>query len=168
MIYKYGLINHFEKINAYLSIILDEVPKGLLPKQDEDVLIYEKNKKIYRLDIFGLKKYVKVKFQGLIVLPNYELIAILNGYLGKYNIMLSSKDESGFYIDKVDNHYIVKVKKDTLVADGTFVKEDRTATNKDLDINENDEVINLDDEEINDKDLGKDIFQMEEKQAWTK
>ncbi len=165
MIYKYGLINHFEKINAYLSIILEEVPHNLLPKQDEDLLIYEKNGHIYRIDIFNLKKYVKVKFQGLIYLPNYELIAILNGYLGKYNIMLSSKDESGFYIDKVDNHYIVKVKKDTLVSDGTFVKEDRLATNKDLDINENDEVINLDDEEITDKDLGKDIFQMEEKQA---
>ena len=165
MIYKYGLINHFEKINAYLSIILLDGHQNIIPSQDEDMLVYEKDGKIYRIDIFNLKKYVKVKFQGLIYLPNYELIAILNGYLGKYNIMLSSKDESGFYIDKVDNHYIVKVKKDTLVANGTFVKEDRIATNKDLDINENDEVINLDDEEITDKDLGKDIFQMEEKQA---
>ena len=165
MIYKYGLINHFEKINAYLSIILEETPKGLLPKQDEELLIYEKNKRIYRIDIFDLKKYVKVKFQGLIYLPNYELIAILNGYLGKYNIMLSSKNESGFYIDKVDNHYVVKVKKDTLVANGTFVKEDRVATAKDLDINEKDEPIILDDEDINEKDLGKDFFQMEEKQA---
>ena len=165
MIYKYGLINHFEKINAYLSIILLDGHQNIIPSQDEDMLVYEKDGKIYRIDIFNLKKYVKVKFQGLIYLPNYELIAILNGYLGKYNIMLSSKDESGFYIDKVDNHYVVKVKKDTLVADGTFVKEDRLTTNKDLDINENDEVINLDDEEINDKDLGKDIFQMEEKQA---
>ena len=165
MIYKYGLINHFEKINAYLSIILLDGHQNIIPSQDEDMLVYEKDGKIYRIDIFNLKKYVKVKFQGLIYLPNYELIAILNGYLGKYNIMLSSKDESGFYIDKVDNHYVVKVKKDTLVADGTFVKEDRLTTNKDLDINENEEVINLDDEEITDKDLGKDIFQMEEKQA---
>ena len=79
--------------------------------------------------------------------------------------MLSSKDESGFYIDKEDNHYVVKVKKDTLIADGTFVKEDRVATAKDLDINEKDEIINLDDEDIDDRDLGKDFFQMEEKQA---
>ena len=165
MICKYGLINHFEKINAYLSIILLDGHQNITPSQDEDMLVYEKDGKIYRIDIFNLKKYVKVKFQGLIYLPNYELIAILNGYLGKYNIMLSSKDESGFYIDKVDNHYIVKVKKDTLISDGTFVKEDRIATNKVLDINENEEVINLDDEEITDKDLGKDIFQMEEKQA---
>jgi len=164
MIYKYGLINHFEKINAYLSIIFDETPLDLLPKQDEDLLIYEKNHHIYRIDIFNLKKYVKVKFQGLIYLPNYELIAILNGYLGKYDIMLASKDESGFYIDKVNSHYIVKVKKDTLTADGTFVKDDRIATNKDLDINENNEPINLDDEEVNDKDIGKDFFQMEERQ----
>ena len=165
MIYKYGLINHFEKINAYLSIILLDDHQNIVPSQDEDMLVYEKEGKIYRIDIFNLKKYVKVKFQGLIYLPNYELIAILNGYLGKYNIMLSSKDESGFYIDKEDNHYIVKVKKDTLISNGTFVKEDRAATAKDLDINEKDEIINLDDEEINDKDLGKDFFQMEEKQA---
>ena len=165
MIYKYGLINPFEKINAYLSIVLDEVPNGLLPKQDEDLLIYEKGGKIYRIDIFNLKKYVKVKFQGLIYLPNYELIAILNGYLGKYDIMLASKNESGFYIDKENDHYLVKVKKDTLTANGKFVKEDRIATNQDLDINDNNEPINLDDEELADKDIGKDLFQMEEKQA---
>ena len=165
MIYKYGLINHFEKINAYLSIILLDGHENIIPSQDEDMLVYEKDGAIYRIDIYNLKKYVKVKFQGLIYLPNYELIAILNGYLGKYNIMLSSKDESGFYIDKEDDHYIVKVKKDTLTADGTFVKKDRVATNKDLDINENDESIILDKEDVNINDIGKDFFQMEEKQA---
>ena len=163
MIAKYGLINHFDKINAYLSVIFDELPKNLLPKQDGDLLIYEKNDKIYRIDIFNLKKYVKSKFKGLITLPNYELIAILNGYLGKYNIMLLSKDESGFYIAKEDNIYKVKVRKDTLVANGSFVKEDRVATFKDLDINEEEKEIVLDDE-INDDDLNKDFFQMEERE----
>ena len=165
MIYKYGLINHFEKINAYLSIILLDDHENIIPSQDEDMLVYEKEGQIYRIDIFNLKKYVKVKFQGLIYLPNYELIAILNGYLGKYNIMLSSKNESGFYIDKEDGHYIVKVKKDTLLADGSFAKNDRIATTKDLDINEKEENIVLDEEEIDDKDIGKDFFQMEEKQS---
>lgn len=163
MIAKYGLINHFDKINAYLSVIFDELPKNLLPKQDDDLLIYEKKDKIYRIDIFNLKKYVKIKFKGLITLPNYELIAILNGYLGKYNIMLLSKDESGFYIAKEDNIYKVKVRKDTLVANGSFVKEDRVATFKDLDINEEEKEIVLDDE-INDDDLNKDFFQMEERE----
>lgn len=165
MIYKYGLINHFEKINAYLSIILLDGHENITPSQDEDMLVYEKDGDIYRIDIFNLKKYVKVKFQGLIYLPNYELIAILNGYLGKYNIMLSSKDESGFYIDKVDEHYLVKVKKDTLTASGSFVKIDRVATAKDLDINEKEESIILDNEDVGDNDIGKDFFQMEEKQA---
>ena len=165
MIYKYGLINHFEKINAYLSIILLDGHENIVPSQDEDMLVYEKNGQIYRIDIFNLKKYVKVKFQGLIYLPNYELIAILNGYLGKYNIMLSSKDESGFYIDKENGHYIIKVKKDTLLANGKFVKNDRVATHQDLDINDKDESIILDNEDVNDKDIGKDFFQMEEKQA---
>lgn len=164
MIYKYGLINHFEKINAYLSIILLDGHENIVPSQDEDMLVYEKNDKIYRIDIFNLKKYVKIRIQGLIYLPNYELIAILNGYLGKYNIMLSSKDESGFYIDKVDNHYIVKVKKDTLLANGQFVKEERIANNNDLDINEDNKPIDLDNEPIDDRDIGKDFFQMEERQ----
>ena len=163
MIAKYGLINHFDKINAYLSVIFDELPKNLLPKQDGDLLIYEKNDKIYRIDIFNLKKYVKIRIKGLITLPNYELIAILNGYLGKYDIMLLSKDESGFYIAKEDDLYKVKVRKDTLVANGSFVKEDRVATFKDLDINEEEKEIVLEDE-INDDDLNKDFFQMEERE----
>ncbi|MBO6262285.1 MAG: hypothetical protein J6N95_06760 [Bacilli bacterium] len=162
MINKYGLINHFDKINAYLSIVFDELPKGLLPKQDEDLLIYEKEGKIYRIDIFNLKKYVKIKIKGLITLPNYELIAILNGYLGKYDIMLMSKPNSGFIIVKDNDVYKVKVLKDTLIADGTFVKEDRYATYQDLDLNEPNEIIILDKEEISDKDINKDFFQMEE------
>ena len=162
MIRKYGLINHYEKINAYLSIVLDELPNNLLPKQDEDLLIYEKDGRIYRIDIYNLKKYVKIRIQGLITLPNYELIAILNGYLGKYDVMLASKDESGFEIVKDNDTYKVKVKKDTLVADGSFVKEDRYATYKDLDINDKDEQIVLSNEEVNDDDLNKDFFQMEE------
>ena len=164
MIYKYGLINHYEKINAYLSIILLDDHEKVLPSQDEDMLVYEKNGQIYRVDIFNLKKYVKIRIQGLIALPNYELIAILNGYLGKYGVLLANKDESGFYIDKENNHYVVKVKKDTLLANGQFVKEERTANNNDLDINEDNKPIDLDDEPINDRDIGKDFFQMEERQ----
>ena len=162
MIAKYGLINHFDKINAYLSIVFDELPNGLLPKQDEDLLIYEKAGKIYRIDIFNLKKYVKIKFKGLISLPNYELIAILNGYLGKYDIMLMSKGNSGFIITKDNDTYKVKVLKDTLIADGSFIKEDRFATYQDLDINEPNEEIVLNNDEVSDKDIDKDFFQMEE------
>ena len=164
MIYKFGLINHYEKINAYLSIILLDGSENITPSQDEDVLVYEKNGQIYRFDLFNLKKYVKIRIQGLIALPNYELIAILNGYLGKYGVMLANKDESGFYIDKVDNRYIVKVKRDTLLANGKFAKEERIANNSDLDINEDNNPINLDDEQIDDRDIGKDFFQMEERQ----
>ena len=164
MIKKYGLINHFEKINAYLSVILLDGHENIVPCQDDEVLIYEKEQQIYRVDIFNLKKYVKIRIQGLIPLPNYELIAILNGYLGKYGVLLSNKEESGFYIDKIDNHYVIKVKKDTLLANGEFVKEERVATNNDLDINENKENIVLDDEELNNQDIGKDFFQMEERQ----
>ena len=168
MISKYGLINHFEKVNAYLSIILDEVPNNLLPKQDEDLLIYEKNGKIYRIDIYNLKKYVKIRIQGLVCLPNYELIAILNGYLGKYDVMLLSKKESGFYIVKDNNQYKVMVKKDTLVASGKFVKEDRFATYQDLDINDKNEEIILSNDEVDESDINKDFFQMEERGVWLK
>ena len=111
----------------------------------------------------NLKKYVKIRIKGLITLPNYELIAILNGYLGKYDIMLLSKDESGFYIAKDEGVYKVKVVKDTLIADGTFVKEDRYATYKDLDVEEEDKEIILEDE-ISDDDLDKDFFYMEERE----
>ena len=163
MIKKYGLINHFEKINAYLSIIFEDGHQDIEPKQDEDLLIYERDSHIYRIDIYNLKKYVKIRIQGLISLPNYELIAILNGYLGKYDIMLMSKGESGFTIVKDGENYKVNVKKDTLIADGSFVKEDRLATYHDLDLNEENKVIVLTKDEVNDDDIGKDFFQMEER-----
>ena len=165
-ILKFNLDNplgyHFDNVNAYLSIVFDELPKHLLPKQDDDLLIYEENGHIYRIDIFNLKKYVKIKFKGLITLPNYELIAILNGYVGKYDVILASKNESGFYIAKDNDCYLVKVKKDTLVADGSFAKEDRYATYQDLDVNEANETIILNDDELTDDDINKDFFQMEE------
>ena len=55
MIQKYGLINHYEKVNAYLSIILLDGHENIIPSQDEDLLIYEKEGQIYRIDIFNLK-----------------------------------------------------------------------------------------------------------------
>lgn len=163
MIYQYGLIHHYEKINAYLSIIFLDGHQDITPTQDDDCLIYQKDNQIYRIDIFNLKKYIKIRIQGLIVLPNYEFIAILNGYLGKYGILLAAKEDSGFFIDKVNNQYVVKVAANTLLANGTFVKEERIAKNSDLYINENDDLINLDSNQVNEKDLGKDFFQMEEK-----
>ena len=131
MISKYGLINHFDKINAYLSIIFDD----------------------------------EIRFHGLITLPNYELIAILNGYLGKYDIMLMSKSDSGFFIIKDNDTYKVKVTKDTLTADGKFVKEDRYATYQDLDESEPNEEIVLNNDDVNDNDINKDFFQMEEREV---
>ena len=78
--------------------------------------------------------------------------------------MLLSKDESGFYIVKEGDSYKVKVKKDTLVSSGEFVRQDRFATYKDLDINDKDEDIVLDQEEVSDDDINKDFFQMEERE----
>ena len=60
------------------------------------------------------------------------------------------------------------VKKDTLVASGKFVKEDRFATYQDLDINDKNEEIILSNDEVNEDDINKDFFQMEEQQIWLK
>ena len=108
---------------------------------------------------------MKIRFHGLITLPNYELIAILNGYLGKYDIMLMSKGDSGFFIEKDKDVYKVKVVKDTLTANGSFVKEDRYATYQDLDENEPNEEIILNNDEVSEQDINKDFFQMEEREV---
>ena len=82
--------------------------------------------------------------------------------------MLLSKKESGFYIVKDNNQYKVMVKKDTLVASGKFVKEDRFATYQDLDINDKNEEIILSNDEVDESDINKDFFQMEERGVWLK
>ncbi|NLB48535.1 MAG: hypothetical protein GX813_01645 [Erysipelotrichia bacterium] len=136
MIEKYGLINNFDKANSYLTVLFEDLDEGIVPKKDGDVLLYMKNKRMVRLDIFRLAKFVKIKFKGLIALPNIELIAIINSYLGQYGCLLATKRQSGFYFAKQNGHLVVKVKKDILTADGTFVKSERIATAYDLDVDD--------------------------------
>lgn len=163
MITKYGLINFHDKTSAYLSVLFDDVDDSLTPEQDDDVLIYTKNNTIVRIDIFRIAKFVKIRFKGLVVLPNSELVAIINGYLGKYGYMLASKDKSGFYFAKENGQYVIKVKKDTLTADGNFVQADRIAMQYDLDLLESKEPLEVEQEYQEDGFIGQDIFQMEEK-----
>ena len=75
-----------------------------------------------------------------------------------------AKPDSGFYIVKDNDTYKVKVSKNTLISDGTFVKEDRYATYQDLDSNEPNEIIILNNDEVNEEDINKDFFQMEERE----
>lgn len=163
MIAKYGLFNHHDKTSAFLSVLFDDIDDSLIPEQDDDVLIYTKNNNIVRIDIFRIAKFVKIKFKGLVVLPNSELIAIINGYLGKYGYMLANKNHSGFYFAKESDQYVIKVKKDTLTADGKFVRADRIATEYDLDAQENQEPLEVEKDYQQDAFIGQDIFQMEEK-----
>ena len=56
------------------------------------------------------------------------------------------------------------MQKDTLISNGSFVKNDRFATYQDLDENEPNEEIILSNDEVNDNDINKDFFQMEERE----
>ena len=159
MISKYGLIYSFSKTEDTLEVYFsdEEIIKN---ERKEDVELFYGKDNVVKANIYGIKKYVKIRINGLIYYPSDEFIALVNGYLGAYDLMLSSKYKSGFEIAKKDNKYYVIAKKDTLLPDRKFTKEDKICTFKDLSISESDSELIIEDG-LKNEDIGKDFFDME-------
>ena len=159
MISKYGLIYSFSKSIDTLEVYFSD-EEIVRSERKEDVELFYGNSGIIKANIYGIKKYVKIRIDGLIYYPSEEFIALVNGYLGTYDLMLTSKDKSGFEIGKDGNNYIVIAKKDTLLPDKKFTKEDKVCTFKDLSISESNSILIIEDG-LKDEDIGKDFFDME-------
>ena len=159
MISKYGLIYSYAKNDDTLEVYFSD-EKIIINKRENDVELFYGDSGIAKVNIYGIKKYIKIRINGLIYYPSEEFIALINGYLGSYDIMLTTKDKSGFEIAKEDNNYVVIAKKDTLLPDKTFVKEDKKCTFKDLSISDSESILIIEDG-LKDEDIGKDFFDME-------
>ena len=159
MISKYGLIYSFSKTLDTLEVYFSD-EEIIRNERKEDVELFYGNSGVVKANIYGIKKYVKIKINGVIYYPSEEFLALVNGYLGAYDLMLSTKYKSGFEIAKKDDKYVVIAKKDTLLPDRKFTKEDKICTFKDLSISESDSELIIEDG-LKDEDIGKDFFDME-------
>ena len=159
MISKYGLMYTYSKNNDTLEVYFSD-DKIIRNSHEQDVELFYGENGVVKANIYGIKKYIKIRINGLIYYPSEEFIALINGYLGSHDIMLSTKARSGFEIAKDGNNYIVIAKKDTLLPDKTFVKEDKKCTFKDLSISDSESILVIEDG-LKDEDIGKDFFDME-------
>lgn len=159
MISKYGLVYSYAKSDDALEVYFSD-EEIVSNKRENDVELFYGNSGIVKANIYGIKKYIKIRINGLIYYPSEEFVALINGYLGAYDLMLSTKYSSGFEIAKSDGKFVVIVKKDTLLPDKTFVKVDKICTFKDLSISESESELIIE-EGLKDEDIGKDFFDME-------
>lgn len=159
MINKYGFFYTFSKTDDILEVLFSE-QKITSSKKDNDVELFFNGSDVVKANIYGIKKYVKIRINGLIYLPSEEFISLVNSYLGPHDIMISSKESSGYIIGKNEEKYVVYAEKDTILPNKTFAKERKICTFKDLSISESDSELVID-EGLKDEDIGKDFFAME-------
>lgn len=159
MISKYGLIYSYAKNDDTLEVYFSD-EEIVNNKRENDVELFYGNSGIVKANIYRIKKYIKIRINGLIYYPSEEFVALINGYLGPFDLMLSSKCKSGFEIAKKDNKYIVIAKNGTLLPNKKFVNEDKICTFKDLSISESESELIIE-EGLKDEDIGKDFFDME-------
>lgn len=159
MISKYGLVYSYAKNDDTLEVYFSD-EEIVSNKRENDVELFYGNNGVVKANIYGIKKYIKIRINGLIYYPSEEFIALINGYLGAYELMLAIKSSSGFEIMKKDEKFVIIAKKDTLLPNKKFVKEDKICTFKDLSISDSESELIIE-EGLKDEDIGKDFFDME-------
>lgn len=159
MISKYGLVYSYAKNDDTLEVYFSD-EEIVSNKRENDVELFYGNNGVVKANIYGIKKYIKIRINGLIYYPSEEFIALINGYLGAYELMLAIKSSSGFEIMKKDEKFVIIGKKDTLLPNKKFVKEDIICTFKDLSISDSESELIIE-EGLKDEDIGKDFFDME-------
>lgn len=99
---KYSLFYNYNTIGDVLLIIFDNqtIPSKLV-KHDDVVVLYH-DERIVGINIFNISQVIKIKSNGLIVLPANVMIDVINDKLAAYSLpKLDYVQESGFKIGQV-------------------------------------------------------------------
>ena len=117
MITNYGIFNNHELDNTLLVKFSDDEVTNIKKLSEEMELLYHEDKLVsYRIKNFI--RYAKIKYSGIIFLPNNPLIDVINSILSKYNLEnLDYKKGSG-YITRI-NDGVMKV----FATEGTFLRD---------------------------------------------
>lgn len=98
----YSLFYNYKLLGDILFIIFDneKIPNNVVKEDNVTKIYYQDN--LIGVNIFNFSKIIKIKANGLIPLPNKELINVINSILSQHNIdNLPYKEESGFKIGKI-------------------------------------------------------------------
>lgn len=98
----YSLFYNYKLLGDILFIIYDNELIPTSKEVDYDVTKIYYQEKLIGINIFNFSKIIKIKANGLIPLPNNELIDVINSVLKNHNLeSLPYKNESGFKIGKI-------------------------------------------------------------------
>ena len=157
MITEYGVYNNHELDNTLLILFSDSPIEERKELSEEMVVLYSSNKVVgYKIENFI--KYAKIKYSGIIFLPNNLLIDVINSILSKYGLeTLAYKTSSGYITKKDGNHLRVFALKGTFLRD-MKVSKGQYCSYYDLYINEDLNLVELSDTSLEDIDF----FQIKE------
>ena len=159
MIANYGVYNHHELDNTLLLLFSEHKSNKIEDLGEVEVLYF--GDELVACRIKNFIRYAKIKYSGIIYLPNNILIDIINSVLEKYQLeKLSYKKESGYVTKKNLDQLMVYVKEGVFLRDQT-VSKGKYCSYYDLYIDyDDDQRLFVIDENIQE---GLDFFKTEEK-----
>ena len=117
MITNYGIFNNHELDNTLLVKLFDDEVTSVKKLSEEMELLYHEDKLVsYRIKNFI--RYAKIKYSGIIFLPNNPLIDVINSILSKYDLELLDYKKGSGYITRI-NDGVMKV----YAIEGTFLRD---------------------------------------------
>ncbi len=144
----YSLYYSYKNKGDVLIITFDGEKEATKSENRERVTIIYNNSEIIGYQIKNIKEIIKIKSEGMIYLPNKEMVEVINSILKNAKLEpLEEKENSGYFTAEVDGKKVVVRNKNHI------------CTYKDLGISEEEEILYLD----KDIEIGKDFFTMEVK-----
>lgn len=117
MITSYGIFNYHE-LNNELVILFGE-GRNQKEKFNDEISILKRDDVVVGYAINNFMKYAKIKYSGIIFLPNNALVDVINSILKNNSLdVLAYKQSSGYEISFIDGHKVVFAK------EGTFLKNE--------------------------------------------
>lgn len=156
----YSLYYSYKKRGDILIVTFNSEMKETRKENKGRVTILYNNDEIIAYHIHDLKEIIKIKGEGMIYLPNKEMIMVINSILANEGLEpLEEKEHSGYFVKEVNGQKVVVAIPGTTLNDGTVTKDEHICTYKDLGISDEEEILLLD----KDAEVGKDFFTMEVK-----
>ena len=144
----YSLYYSYKNNGDVLIITFDGEKEATKSENRGRVTIIYNNSEIIGYQINNIKEIIKIKSEGMIYLPNKEMVEVINSILKNAKLEpLEEKENSGYFTAEVDGKKVVVRNKNHI------------CTYKDLGISEEEEILYLD----KDIEIGKDFFTMEVK-----
>ena len=144
----YSLYYSYKNKGDVLIITFDGEKEPTRTETKGRVTILYNNSEVIGYHIRDIREIIKIKNEGMIYLPNKEMISVINSILKNAGLEpLEEKENSGYFTAEVDGKKVV------------VKNNNHVCTYKDLGISDEEEILYLD----KDIEIGKDFFTMEVK-----